>query len=132
MSNSPSINVKPQVERKSGRHPVRLAAVLVLGLIIGTVFGAVGSVHYVPIAESRVAAPFDEHLDDSRRAGQLQRAARITLPPTEAAGRRVADLGRGDLYAAAAHRRRNQPGRADWNRRLREVRLEDERDRKVR
>lgn len=113
----------PLSERGSGIRCGRLAAVLFLGLVIGLVFGAVGSVNYVPTAKSKVASPFDQQLDG------LQHAARIALPSSGAEARSARAPGRGDFYAAAAHRRRNQPGRADWNRQLREARLDHARDR---
>ena len=59
MSDSLSIHGHPQVERKSGQRPRWVAAILLLGLIIGVLVSGTGSVHSALPAK---AAPFDEHL----------------------------------------------------------------------
>ena len=59
MSDSLSIHGHPQVERKSGQRPRWVAAIPLLGLIIGVLVSGTGSVHSALPAK---AAPFDDHL----------------------------------------------------------------------
>lgn len=78
MKNRRSIDRDPQVGRNSARGSGRVAAVLALGLVLGTIFGAVGIVRYVPAAEPEGVASFDE-----RPARELPREWRWERKPVD-------------------------------------------------
>ena len=78
MKNRRPIDRDPLVRRSSVRGSGRVAAVLALGLVLGTIFGTVGIVRYVPAAKPEGVASFNE-----RPARELPREWRWERQPVD-------------------------------------------------